>query len=168
MLRNTSKDLNLNLNDYSKSSLSKTLVGFGSNSLNPKGINNATVSKMVEFLGLDIVNKDELENLKIMGKSLDEKIKIRIELENQFNTIKLNEMNSKLEETKIKNQIAKERNEAIKKKIEQSMFNQYKSINNLQKYDNEINNKKESLKKFNEYHIKEYEKNLKTIYEEKP
>lgn len=162
-----SKDLNINLIENNKHSFSKNFLGVGSSNLNPKTINNSTISKMVDFLGLEIVNKDELENLRIMGKSLDEKIKIRMELENQFNILKLNEISNKLEETKIKNKIAKERNEALKNKIDQSMFSQYKMIDNLKRYDNDINNRKENLRKFNEYHVKEYEKNLKMIYEEK-
>ena len=149
-----SKDLNLNLIKINKQTFSKDFLRVGSSNLNPKNINNSTISKMVDFLGLEIVNKDELENLRIMGKSLDEKIKIRMELENQFNILKLNEISNKLEETKIKNKIAKERNEALKNKIDQSMFSQYKMIDNLKRYDNDINNRKENLRKFNEYHVK--------------
>lgn len=73
----------------------------------------------------NFLNREEFESLKSQGEALDHKIKLRKDFENQYHSIKLNELDKEIEMIKYKNQIANKRNEDLLTSIQGDIYKCY-------------------------------------------
>lgn len=129
--------------------------------------NNPNIVHMLNYLNEDFSFKEEFEQLRLKGLALEEKMRIRKDLENEYNKLRLEKLQNDIEATKKKNKLAEQRNENIMKRVYNRIYNQYNYNDELNKHKDKLSKAKKEYRHHNEHLVEVYQQELNKKLEEK-